>query len=169
MNSANMSYFGRPGAAILSLLVLGSSVMLDPETARAEAESPRDQASLAEAARQFERAAKLPTELVERRSEVTSLAKQAWAKARSDSDFRAFAPHLSKVLEICHEMADLLGYDDEPYDSLLDAYERNTSTRQVAQTFDALEPGLREISREAVAQSKARGASTRLPSTRHPP
>jgi len=117
---------------------------------------PKHTANLRELRRRFDRATKLPTELVARASPTASLAKHAWAQARNQSDFAAFAPHLQTLLEIAREKADRWGYADEPYDALLDAYERRTSTAAVAAVFDALKPELTVIARRAVEVSAAR-------------
>ena len=111
-------------------------------------------ANLRELRREFDRATKLPVELVARESAATSLGMHAWAEARKKSDFSLFAPHLETLLGIAREKADLWGYTSEPYDALLDGYERATSTAAVAALFDSLAPELRDIAAKAVAKSK---------------
>ncbi len=110
-------------------------------------------ANLRELRRSFNRATKLPVELVARDSVASSLAKHAWADARTRSDFSTFAPHLATLLEIAREKADLWGYADEPYDALLEGFERATSTAAVAGLFDVMRPAVREIAALAVANS----------------
>ena len=117
----------------------------------------RVSANLAWMRHDFERDQKLTAEIVKRSSEATSLAKHAWAKARQDNDFAAFAPHLETLLEIAREKAELWGYEDEPYDALLYTYERGTLTREVAALFDSVEGELREIAAAAVEKSKSHG------------
>jgi carboxypeptidase Taq len=110
-------------------------------------------ANLRELRREFDRATKLPVELVARESTATSLAKHAWADAREHSDFSAFAPHLGTLLEIAREKAHLWGYSGEPYDALLEGYERRTSTAAVAALFDSMKPALRDLAAKAVEKS----------------
>ncbi len=126
----------------------------------------RRTANLRELRRQFDRETKLPVELVARASETSSLAKHAWADARKKSDFAGFAPHLEKLLAIAREKAERWGYPDEPYDALLENYERGTSTREVARLFDELRPELRRIAAEAVEISATR--AVRLPDGPYP-
>jgi len=114
---------------------------------------PKLTANLRELRREFDRATKLPVELVARDSSASSLAKHAWAEAREKSDFSLFAPHLQVLLGIAREKADLWGYASEPYDALLEAYERGTSTAAVAALFDAMRPMAREIAAKAVEVS----------------
>ncbi len=111
--------------------------------------------NLRELRREFDRTTKLTVELVARDSIASSLAKHAWADARKRSDFATFAPHLDTLLGIAREKAELWGYRDEPYDALLEGYERATSTAEVAGLFDTMRPQLREIAAMAVEHSKS--------------
>jgi len=113
-------------------------------------------ANLRELRRQFDRATKLPVELVARESTATSLAKHAWADARKHSQFATFAPHLKTLLGIAREKADLWGYDGEPYDALLEDYERRTSTTAVAALLESMKPALCDIASRAVEKSASR-------------
>ena len=54
-----------------------------------------------------------PQRLVEDIAKTTSLAREHWAKARTASDFSAFAPWLEKILGLVREQADCWGYADE--------------------------------------------------------
>lgn len=116
-------------------------------------------ANVRELRRQFDRATKLPVELVARESSATSLGMHAWAEARKQSDFAAFAPHLETLLGLAREKADLWGYQGEPYDALLEGYERATSTAAVAALFDRIAPSLKSIAAAAVENSHQHGAT----------
>jgi carboxypeptidase Taq len=120
---------------------------------------PHFTANLRELRRQFERSTKLPVELVARESAATSIGMHVWAEARKNSDFTTFAPHLETLVELAREKADLWGYPSEPYDALLDGYERATSTTAVAALFDSLSPRLTEIASAAVEKSAAQPVS----------
>lgn len=123
-------------------------------------------ANLKEIRRKFDLATKLPVEFVSRWSKAASLAKPAWAAARKKSDFSMFAPHLETLLGLAREKAELWGYEDEPYDALLGAYERNAKTREVAALFEGMRPELAEIAAAAVAKSKE--DAPRLPAGPYP-
>jgi len=123
-------------------------------------------ANLREMRREFDRATKLPVELVARASSATSLAKHAWADARKRSDISTFAPHLETLLDIAREKADLWGYPDEPYDALLEGFERGARTAAVAQLFESMKPELRETAALAVEKSATR--AVKLPPGPYP-
>lgn len=127
---------------------------------------PKLTANLNELRREFDRATKLTVELVARDSVASSLAKHAWADARTRSDFPTFAPHLETLVGIAREKTELWGYASEPYDALLDGYERATSTAAVAGLFDEMRPALREIATQAVAKSASK--NPRLPDGPYP-
>ena len=121
----------------------------------AEEESlPEQSANLRELRHHYERATRIPQALVEKDSQTSSLAKAAWAKARSDNDFATFAPHLETLLDIAREKAELWGYDDEPYTALLSGYERAATTTEISSLFDSLKSDLTDIAAQAVAASK---------------
>ncbi len=116
---------------------------------------PKAAANLKVLIHDFQREAKIPGKLVVEESEAASHAKHAWIEARKHSDFATFAPHLEKMLGIAQRKADLWGYAEEPYDALLETYERGTRTREVAALFAKLKPDLTQIARAAVERGKA--------------
>ncbi len=102
-----------------------------------------DEASLVRVvARDYEKARKVPSELVAEFARVTTLAHEAWAKAREQSDFSQFQPHLEKIVELNVRLAEALGYEDRIYDPLLDQFEPEMKTAHVAAIFDDLKAEL---------------------------
>ena len=94
------------------------------------------------ARRDYERARRVPSSLVAELSQATSRAKQAWKKARTEDDFSIFAPHLDTLVDLSVEKAEAIGYEDEPYDALLEEFEPGLSTAEVADTFETLRADL---------------------------
>lgn len=97
--------------------------------------------------RRHDRAVKVPAELVARIARVSSLAKDAWQKARAESKYPLFAPHLAELLALKREVAERIGFFDEPYDALLDEYEPGIRTRDVAAVFADLRGPLADFVR----------------------
>ena len=102
--------------------------------------------------RNYEDARKLPQDYVIRSSAVSGQAREAWVKARAESNFAIFQPWLEQVVELCQEMAEYYGYEDERYDALLDKYETNMKTAEVRAIFDAVKAELVPL-REAIDRS----------------
>ncbi len=96
-------------------------------------------ANVREARRSFDRATKLPRRLVEEISHTTTLAQQAWVKAKEDSEFPVFLPWLEKMIGLKREEAQAIGYGKGiPYDALLDDYEPGMTSADVAAVFQPL-------------------------------
>lgn len=94
------------------------------------------------AKRNYERATKLPSKLVSDISRATSLAQPAWQKAREEADWSIFAPHLEKIVDLQRETAEYLGYEDHPYDALLDLYETGARKAKLEKMFEELKAGI---------------------------
>ena len=86
----------------------------------------------------YDRQIKLPNEFIKRSSETSGNARNEWAAAREKNDFQHYAPWLKKIVDLCQEKATLLGYEDEPYDALIEDYERGITTRQIDALFTEL-------------------------------
>ncbi len=114
------------------LEVLGATDADDPVTAT----------NLREIRRDYERAVRLPTPLVQEIASATARATETWQAARRDSAFALFAPELEHLLELKRQAADALGWQEERYDALMDEYEPGARTREVARLFDALKARL---------------------------
>lgn len=109
--------------------------------------------NLQEMRRRHQLALKLPTALVRDFAQVSSQAKQAWAAAREQSNFSAFAPHLQKLIDLSREKAQHWGYTNEPYDALLNEHERGSTCASIGMLFDQLLPDLCAIAHEATSRS----------------
>jgi carboxypeptidase Taq len=115
-----------------------------------------DEASLVRVTRRdYEQERKLPPELVAEAARAGSTARPAWEKARRDADFKVFAPFLEKNVELNRRIADALGYEDRPYDALLDRSEPGLATTELEGLFDEIKkvivPLIADIARNADA------------------
>ncbi len=70
-----------------------------------------DQAvNIREIRRLYDRAVKLPKELVEELARVTTRAQQVWQEARQANDFASFRPWLEKIVHLKQQEADAIGH-----------------------------------------------------------
>lgn len=99
-------------------------------------------AMLREWHRDFIRATKLPASFVKTFSQVTSEASQIWSAAKKDNNFKIFAPFLEKIIGLCQQKAEIFGFEDHPYDALLETYEPCMTTRKVGVIFEGLQKEL---------------------------
>jgi carboxypeptidase Taq len=102
-----------------------------------DAEAPAA-VNIRETRRGYDRAVKLPKELVEEIARVTTRAQQVWQEARRDNAFATFRPWLEKIVALKRKEADAVGYKQHPYDALLDEYEPGATTAEITKTFAAL-------------------------------
>lgn len=147
-----------------TLTALSHDIFTSPETGRlleaAETEVAgmdfgSDEASMVRLLRrQYDKQTKLPTELVAEISRVTAQAFTAWREARQGNAYPVFQPYLQKIVELNQKVADILGYEEHPYDALLDEFEPGMTTSQTAALFDTLKVGLVPLIREITERGK---------------
>jgi carboxypeptidase Taq len=94
---------------------------------------------------QFDKSTKLSSAFVKNFSQVTAEASQIWAIAKKSNNFKLFAPFLGKIVQLNREKAETLGFEDHPYDALLQGYEPCMSTMRVGKIFDGLEKELKAL------------------------
>jgi carboxypeptidase Taq len=70
-----------------------------------------------------EKELKLPAAFVEESAKLASQCYHEWTAARPANDFARVEPLLERLFALAQQKADLVGYDENPYDALLDYYE----------------------------------------------
>jgi len=109
-----------------------------------------DDASLVRVTRRdWEKQHRVPTELRAEMTRAAAQGNQIWVEARANSDFASFLPALERNLELKRRYVDCFEWDDSPYTPLLDDFEPFMTTTEVAEIFDAIQPVLSELVREA--------------------
>lgn len=90
----------------------------------------------------YSKSKKLTLDYVARENDLSSRARFAWGKARQESNYQYFQPFMQEVIESCREKAELYGYEETAYDALLDNYEADAKTKEVALILDKLKKDL---------------------------
>jgi carboxypeptidase Taq len=103
-------------------------------------EDSDDAAMIRVAARNYDKAKRVPPEFIREQAIITSKAFEAWVEARKKSDFSIFRPHLEKVVELVQKYISFFPPGNHPYDTLLDDYEPGMKTEEVKEIFDGLRP-----------------------------
>jgi carboxypeptidase Taq len=102
-----------------------------------------DEASLIRVTRRdYEKAIRVPTDLRVEMTRTAAQGNQVWVEARKNSDFKSFLPVLEKQLELRHRYIDCYPPAENPYDILLDDYERGMTTKDVQTVFETLKKDL---------------------------
>lgn len=116
------------------------------ESAAAElngADPESDDAALVRLVRRhWEKERRVPTELAAEMARAGSLGQVGWAAARRDKDFGAFAPYLQRNVELAWRYVECFDDFESPYDALLDDYEPELRTTDVARLFGELRDAL---------------------------
>jgi carboxypeptidase Taq len=105
-------------------------------------------------ARDWEKASKVPADLRAEMSRSAALAQPVWVQARRDNDFASFLPVLRKNLDLRKRYIDCFEVGDEPYDIVLDDFERGMKTSEVRRIFDYLKEHQAPLVKEVAAGSQ---------------
>jgi carboxypeptidase Taq len=100
-----------------------------------------ESAAVKESLRAQRLAIKLPEEYVRDFSRTASLAQHAWKKARAESDFSLFVEPLRHLVELKRREAEYYGYNENPYDALIDLYEPGMTVAELRPAFEKLRDG----------------------------
>jgi carboxypeptidase Taq len=95
------------------------------------------------ARRDFEKASRVPPDLKADMARAASLGQEAWTAARAESNFEAFRPHLERIVELKSRYVDC--FADQiacRYDALLDDFEPDARTTEIAAVFADLKAQL---------------------------
>ena len=147
---------------------LGELLQACSEDAEVQADPVRA-ANVRQAKRDYDRAAKLPTDLVVEMSETSSLAMDAWKEARKNSDFSRFKPWLEKQVALNRRKAECYGVPEggELYDALLEDFEPGMRTARVQALFgplrERLAPLIAAIAEKEPVQNAAEGRRCPVP------
>jgi carboxypeptidase Taq len=78
-------------------------------------------------------------------SETTSRCFHTWIKARQDNSFVLFRDDLDKMLQLKKQEADLAGYEQHPYNALLDQYEKGCTVALLDNVFQLVRDPLKDL------------------------
>ncbi len=137
---------------LATLSTISHEMLTSDETARLIENAQKDIESLDEASdeaamvrmakRDYDLATKLPSEFVAELTRTATLGHEVWVKARAENNFEHFRLTLEKVVALCQQQAEYLGYEDHIYDALLDLYEPGATTAAVDTIFTNLREDL---------------------------
>ncbi|WMX16898.1 MULTISPECIES: carboxypeptidase M32 [unclassified Aureispira] len=96
----------------------------------------------------------LSTEFVTAFSKARTNAFQAWLKARKAKDYSLYKNELSVMIELLKEKAELIGYDEHPYDALIDEFEKGATVAQLDVLFGDVRQQLVAFAKEIQAKGK---------------
>ena len=95
--------------------------------------------------RTYNKRIKLPADFAARESELISESLLAWEKAREENNYSIFQPYLMSLVELNREKARYWGYEQHPYDALLDDFMPGMTAARCDALFEAIKPHIIEL------------------------
>ena len=86
----------------------------------------------------YEKSVKLPSGFVRKMSEQVTKSYHAWVIARRQNSFALFQPELEQLTALKKQEADYLGYENHPYNALLNDYEKGSNVQWLDGIFGKL-------------------------------
>ena len=144
--------------SLLVAPVVGDDLAAAEDTAEPDAWSAANLRLMRHA---YTRATAMPPDLVEAQARANSACEKVWREARRQSDFAMVRPHLEEVVRLAREAAAALApaVDLDPYDALMDGFQRAMRVADIIPVFDEYETFLRQ----ALPQAEERQARSPAP------
>ncbi len=92
-----------------------------------------------------EKARKIPSKLAGEIAKTTSMGMAIWQEAKKTDDDKEFLPVLEKIYQLKIEYSNLIGFQENPYDALLDDYDKGLKYNNIFPLFNLLEKKLKII------------------------
>jgi carboxypeptidase Taq len=86
----------------------------------------------------YQKSKSIPADLFQEYSILTGQANDAWEEARANNDFAHYLPYLEKIISFRRKFAEIYGYEEHPYDALLDEFEPGLTVKKLDPLFAKL-------------------------------
>lgn len=93
---------------------------------------------------------KVPVSLQSNLSGKTSLAMMKWEYAKKNQNDKEYLEILDEIIKLKKEVAFHRGYDNNPYDALLNEYDEGLKVDKISKVFNALRKNIMEIKESGV-------------------
>ena len=100
----------------------------------------------------FDNDTKLPAAFVREITEAVNKSFHAWLEARKANDFKIFESPLQKLIELKRQEATYLGYEEHPYNALMNTFDRGLTIKEVDEVFDNLKPQLSQLYKAVISK-----------------
>ena len=93
----------------------------------------------------YNKGKKFSPAFIRRLSETSSRSFHSWLRARAANSFLLFKDDLQEMVTLKKEEAELAGYEQHPYNALLDNFEKDCTTSLLDQVFTTVRAPLKEL------------------------
>lgn len=101
----------------------------------------------------YKRSNRIPAEMIKDFSVLTSKANDAWEEARENNDFDRYLPYLEKIVDFKRKAVEIYGYENHPYDALLDEFEPGLTVEKLDPLFRKLRESSTDLLKRIQASS----------------
>lgn len=126
--------------------------MLEQLEAQKDTLSPVTKAVFEHVKKEFDKNKKIPKKEYAEYVVLTNKAENAWPEAKKKGDFASFLPYLEKLVDYNRKFITYLGYEKNPYDTLLDMYEPGMTVEVLDRVFtqvkEAIVPLIKQIAQQ---------------------
>lgn len=110
--------------------------------------------SVEETQKFYDRNTKIPADEYKAYVMLQAEAESVWEEAKEKGDFSLFQPYLEKLVTYNRKFIDYLGYEEHPYNTLLDDYEPGVYTETLDVVFNDLKEKLIPLVKKVTASKK---------------
>lgn len=100
----------------------------------------------------YQKNKKYTSVFVRQLSEQVNKCFHSWMEARKKNRFAVYEDDLDLLIQLKKEEAELLGYEQHPYNALLDEFEKGCTIKLLDHTFENLLPSLNELYQKIALQ-----------------
>lgn len=97
-----------------------------------------EQAMVKELSLQLKKIRAVPPDEMQEYMTLVAESETVWEKARAENDFNMIAPYYEKIFAFQRKLCDWYGYEEHPYDALLDDYEKGATVKMLDGFFAEL-------------------------------
>jgi carboxypeptidase Taq len=90
----------------------------------------------------YNKSKRFTSDFVRKMSEAVNKSFHAWIEARKQNSFAVFQQPLDTIIQLKKQEADILGYENHPYDALMNDYDKGLTVVTVDKLFADLKPQL---------------------------
>jgi carboxypeptidase Taq len=101
-----------------------------------------DRASVRVVGKAYRRHKAIPPAFYEEYAVASSRSETAWEEAKEKSDFQLFKPHLERMIDYARKFAEYYGYDESPYDALIEEFEPGMTSAELKTIIEPLRQDL---------------------------
>ncbi|MBC1473377.1 carboxypeptidase M32 [Listeria grandensis] len=109
--------------------------------------------SLEECKKEYDLNKEIPAKEYEAYTKLVAQAETTWATARANNDYELFKPYLEKIIASKRKFVEYWGYQDNPYDTLLDQYEPGITVAVLDEVFAKLREAIIALRKRVEAAS----------------